>query len=76
MQVTIQKVESQVINLTEAQVKEIATKAILKKLRLSEDYRVLGNKIFDDFGRCENMFVREITDDDRAAFATIALLCN
>jgi hypothetical protein len=76
MQITIQKVETQVINLSEAQVKDIATQAILKKLGLSENYRVLGNKIYDDQGRCENMFVREITESDRAAFATIALLCN
>ncbi|WP_240224713.1 hypothetical protein [Rheinheimera hassiensis] len=76
MQITIQKVESQVINLSEDQVKDIATQAILKKLGLSENYRVLEDKIYDDFGRCENMFVRNITDVDRAAFSTIALLCN
>ncbi|WP_240224723.1 hypothetical protein [Rheinheimera hassiensis] len=74
MQITFQTVDTQVVNLTEDQVKQVAVKAILSKLGLTENYRVIGDQIHDDYGPVENVFERFVTEADRSAFATIALI--
>jgi hypothetical protein len=76
MHVTITTIVSEDIQLTDAQVKQIAISAILKKMGLTEMARLNEGVIYDDHGRLENLRIRQASDEDISAFATISLLNN